>query len=272
MSNVKTFTNDGFQVRTLTDENGEPLFCLADVCRALELTNPSKIASQIKEEFETPNFKLGVIQRETGPVEAIFITEPHLYFVMMRSRAERAKAFRRWITSEVLPSIRKTGSYSVKAQLPDFTNPAEAARAWASEFEAKTKAIEERDEAIRTKAWIGSKREATAMSAASKAIREVRQLKAENEDLKDRLGDGQTYHKVMGRAKLLKQFFNLNKVAYQQIGKTLSKLSKSLGYEVREVPDPKFDTVKAYHSEVWEAFLTSVRNDAQFLAKYRKAA
>lgn len=108
-----TFDYNTNAIRTQVTDEGEPLFCLADICKVLELSNPSVVASQIKEEFETPKLNLGVIQRETGPVEAAFITEPQLYFVLMRSRSDNARPFRQWVVNDVLPSIRKTGSYSV---------------------------------------------------------------------------------------------------------------------------------------------------------------
>lgn len=109
-----TFDYNTNAIRTQVTDDGEPLFCLADICKVLELSNPSVVASQIKEEFETPKLNLGVIQRETGPVEAAFITEPQLYFVMMRSRSENARPFRQWVVNDVLPSIRKTGKYEAK--------------------------------------------------------------------------------------------------------------------------------------------------------------
>lgn len=62
----------------------------------------------------------GVIQRETGPVQATFITEPQLYFVLMRSRSEQARPFRQWVVNEVLPSIRKTGAYSTARALGGY--------------------------------------------------------------------------------------------------------------------------------------------------------
>lgn len=102
-------------IRTLTDKNDEIIFCLADVCRTLDLTNPSKVVSQIKDEFSTPNLKLGLIKDANDHTQqATFITEPQLYFVMMRSRAKVAREFRQWIVNEVLPSIRKTGAYSTR--------------------------------------------------------------------------------------------------------------------------------------------------------------
>ena len=71
-----------------------------------------KVLSQLKEEFECPNFKLGHVLDSLGrDQQATFITEPQLYFVMMRSRAKVAKEFRQWIVNEVLPATRKTGAY-----------------------------------------------------------------------------------------------------------------------------------------------------------------
>ena len=114
MPTLTVFNYNSNVVRTQLDDQGEPLFCLADVCKALEITNPSMTVAQIKEEFETPKLNLGVIQRETGPIEVTFITEPQLYFVMMRSRSAKARPFRQWVVNEILPSIRKTGKYEVK--------------------------------------------------------------------------------------------------------------------------------------------------------------
>lgn len=102
-------------IRTLTDKNDEIIFCLADVCKVLDLKNPTHAVAQIKEEFGTPTLNVGMVSRPDGSsVQATFITEPQLYFVMMRSRAKVAREFRQWIVNEVLPSIRKTGAYSTR--------------------------------------------------------------------------------------------------------------------------------------------------------------
>lgn len=118
--NLINFNYNNIIVRTQVTDDGEPLFCLADICAVLELTNPSAVAAQIKEEFETPKLNLGVIQRQTGKIEVPFVTESQLYFVLLRSRSENAKPFRQWVVNEVLPSIRKTGSYSTGTQAPDL--------------------------------------------------------------------------------------------------------------------------------------------------------
>lgn len=102
-------------IRIITSKNNEILFCLADVCAVLQLANPNHAVNSIKEEFSIPTLNVGVVTRPDGSrIEANFITEPQLYFVMMRSRAKVAREFRQWICNEVLPSIRQTGTYSEK--------------------------------------------------------------------------------------------------------------------------------------------------------------
>lgn len=101
-------------IRIITSEDGVILFCLSDVCASLNLTNATVIANQVKDEFGIPKLNLGMVTRPDGSrIEANFITEPQLYFVMMRSRAKVAREFRQWICNEVLPSIRKTGGYTL---------------------------------------------------------------------------------------------------------------------------------------------------------------
>lgn len=113
-------------LRTQYSEEGEPLFCLADICEVLELSNPSSVASAIKEEFlvEGPKKNLDPLYKETvdtegGPQKFIFITEPQLYYVLMRSKAKKARPFRQWVVNEVLPSIRKKGYYAVAESKKD---------------------------------------------------------------------------------------------------------------------------------------------------------
>ncbi len=82
------------------------LFCLADVCKILALPNSSKIAHQIKEEFEVP-LELIPMATHGGLQKLTFITEQQLYFVLFRSRARVAHNFRQWIFDEVIPAMRK---------------------------------------------------------------------------------------------------------------------------------------------------------------------
>lgn len=101
---LQIFSNSEFgEIRTITKDD-EPMFCLIDICKALEISNPTMVAQRLDDDERT-KLDLGR-QGETN-----FITESGLYAVILRSDKPNAKKFRKWVTSEVLPSIRKTGSY-----------------------------------------------------------------------------------------------------------------------------------------------------------------
>lgn len=105
-------------LRTQFTEEGEPLFCLADICEVLDLSNPSSVATSIKEEFGIPKLNLGMVERpDSSTIQAIFITEPQLYYVLMRSKAKKARPFRQWVVNEVLPAIRKQGYYATQQEV-----------------------------------------------------------------------------------------------------------------------------------------------------------
>lgn len=112
--NLEVFKNENYEIRVAVSENGEPLFCLADICKVLELTNPTHAVNAIKSEFELPTLNVGSFNTGYGIKEFTMITEPQLYFVLMRSDKPNAKSFRKWVNCEVLPTIRKTGSYTSK--------------------------------------------------------------------------------------------------------------------------------------------------------------
>lgn len=104
MNNLQIFDNAEFgQIRTVTIDN-EPWFVAKDVCEALKHTNPT-MAIQMLEEDERTKLSLG----RAG--ETNVINESGLYTLIIKSNLPNAKKFRKWVTSEVLPSIRKTGSY-----------------------------------------------------------------------------------------------------------------------------------------------------------------
>ena len=104
MDNLQIFKNSEFgEIRTVT-VNDEPMFCLTDICKALEIKNATDVAKRLDEDERT-RLNLGR-QGETN-----FITESGLYTVILRSDKPNAKKFRKWVTSEDLPSIRKNGGY-----------------------------------------------------------------------------------------------------------------------------------------------------------------
>lgn len=106
MNDLQIFNNEEFgEVRTAV-VNDEPMFCLIDICKALEIKNATDVAKRLDDD-ELTRLNLGSRAGETN-----FITESGLYAVILRSDKPNAKKFRKWVTSEVLPTIRKTGSYN----------------------------------------------------------------------------------------------------------------------------------------------------------------
>ena len=104
MNDLQIFENSEFgKIRTITKDN-EPMFCLADVCKALELTNSRSVADRLEDDERC---KLDLPRQG----ETWFVTESGLYAVILRSDKPNAKKFRKWVTGEVLPSIRKNGGY-----------------------------------------------------------------------------------------------------------------------------------------------------------------
>ena len=112
---LKIFESPQFgQVRTAGDAEN-PIFCLADVCKALDLS-----AKEVNRRLSDEVVSKHPITDSLGRTQqALFVNEDGLYDVILDSRKPEAKAFRKWITSEVLPSIRKTGGYI--ATSPDDT-------------------------------------------------------------------------------------------------------------------------------------------------------
>ena len=107
------FENEAFgKVRTL-NLNGEPWFVAVDVCSVLDLSNPTSAVSRLDED-ERAKFNLG----RQG--DATIVNEPGLYTLVLGSRKPEAKAFKRWITHEVLPNIRKHGVYITDEKLKLF--------------------------------------------------------------------------------------------------------------------------------------------------------
>lgn len=108
MNEIKIFSNPQFgEIRTAIGENGEPMFCLPDLCRVLDLT-PSKVAQRLSEDVlsKYPLETAGGIQQTN------FVNEDGLYDAILDSRKSEARKFRKWVTSEVLPTIRKHGVYA----------------------------------------------------------------------------------------------------------------------------------------------------------------
>lgn len=118
MKQTKIFKSEEFgEVRTVVID-GEPMFCLADVCNALEISNVGNVRQRLSEKgihtADTPTN--GGMQKMT------FINEANLYKTIFQSRKESAERFTDWVTSEVLPSIRKHGIYATDNVIDNILN------------------------------------------------------------------------------------------------------------------------------------------------------
>lgn len=115
MTDIQIFSNPQFgEIRTAIGEKGEPMFCLADVCKAVGLTNASSVKTRL-DKGDVQVFDLHALKLTEGSIgntKANFITENAFYDVLLYSDAPQVKPFRKWVTSEVLPTIRKHGVYA----------------------------------------------------------------------------------------------------------------------------------------------------------------
>lgn len=118
MKQTKIFKSEEFgEVRTVVID-GEPMFCLADVCKALEISNVGNVRQRLSEK--------GIHTADThtngGMQKMTFINEANLYKTIFHSRKESAERFTDWVTSDVLPSIRKHGIYATDNVIDDILN------------------------------------------------------------------------------------------------------------------------------------------------------
>lgn len=105
---LEIFKNEEFgEIRTVM-KDGEPIFCLADICKALELEQVSRVKQRLRRDGVTTSKVIDRLGREQ---DATFINEANLYKAIFQSRKESAERFTDWVTTEVLPAIRKTGAY-----------------------------------------------------------------------------------------------------------------------------------------------------------------
>ena len=124
MPTIKPFDFHGQQVRTILID-GEPWFVLNDLCRVLGIANPRDVANRIDSDGVG---KTDTIDSMGRTQQSTIVNEPGMYEAVIRSNGEIAKPFRRWITREVLPQIRKTGSYSTVNAHPELVSRVDLAR------------------------------------------------------------------------------------------------------------------------------------------------
>lgn len=278
----------GWHVRVVMID-GDPWFVAKDVCECL-----GTATKDIPAILDADERGIDTIDTLGGPQEVTVISEPGLYSLTLKSRKEEARPFKRWVTHEVIPSIRKTGMYGGPKTLQ------EALRAYADlldvnernarlALEAK-KRIEaltdniliteaQRDKAIREKAQINCSRVGTCMRKVRTANEEKRKVEAENGELKlhigeleIRLGEAESWKTVAAMDKELRKIFRMDTRCRQIVGRSLASISRQLGLETKKAADSRFGEVNSYHVDAWKEFfkyLFRVEN-AEFMAAWRR--
>ena len=199
MNEITIFKYESKKVRTII-RDGEPWFVLRDVCHVLGISNSKMVAARLDEDEKGVSFtdSLGGQQKTT------IISEPGLYKVILRSHKSEAKKFMNWITHEVLPEIRKTGSY------------------------------------LRTpQTYI------QALEALIESEKQKERLKQEKNELQIELDESKEYFTVKRVAKI-------NRISWKSLNwRKLKNVSQAMEREIRKVFDANFETVNAYHIDVW---------------------
>lgn len=211
-----------------------------------------------------------------------YIPENIFYRLCMKAKNETAEAFQAKVADEIIPSIRRTGRYEVKQAIPDFSNPAEAARAWADAYEAKQKAqlaleAEKEQHAKDNQDWcngfdilnqkkaeINSRQLATAMATASAKSRE-------NEKLREQIGEAKNWKSVRSIS-WLEKYFDVKKHnpgIYTAAAYQLQKICKENNWERHEIEDSLWGKVKTYPQCAIDVFEKRVEADNTIMIRYR---
>lgn len=218
---------DGVGVRTAGDQDN-PLFCLPDICRALGNANHRDVASRLDDDEKCG---VGIPDAIGRTQETLFVTEAGLFHVVLTSRADKATPFRRWVTHEVLPQIRKTGRYAPGEDhiIAALTSIIEV-RKGQLELEAKHRELELKAE----------RAEQLAVAAMGTAE-----------------GNYGCYSVL---AWLNIKGMSATHSEASQHGKRLARICRETGREIRKIRDPRFGEVNLYPETVLDAYFKGVDN------------
>lgn len=209
MNELTIFNNEEFgEIRTVQIKD-DVWFVGKDVAQALGYAKPLNAISTHVDDDDS--LKRGLTDSLGREQETIFINESGVYALVFGSKLESAKKFKHWITSEVLPQIRKTGSYAMAK------SPTELMVLMAQELDKQAKAVEE-------------------VKADMKRL-EAKITTSPNE-----------YYTIAGYANLKGKKIDVTRA--NQIGRYASNLSRKWGYEIGHVSDARYGTVNSYHMDI----------------------
>lgn len=211
--NPLQFLFEDYPVRIVQNSEGEPLFIASDVCKALEISNVSNVLSRLDDDEKDDVTLADVIGRMQSTAA---ITEAGLYSLIIRSDKPKAKAFKRWITHEVIPAIRKTGSYEV----PKDLSPIEKSRRLLNVLVSIQDTVEAQQHLL------------------DDHTERIASLEAHVQPEIE-------HFTVMGYCHKYGKTVSLNEA--QSIGQRASRLSKERGVSIGKTSDPRFGEVNTYH-------------------------
>jgi anti-repressor protein len=211
MTDLTLFTYNNHDVRTI-EVDGEPWFVAADVCAVLDLSNPSMAVASLDEDEKG----LSTVDTPGGLQQVVVVNEPGLYSLILRSRKPEAKAFKRWIIHEVLPSIRRTGSYTPTP---------------ATQLDILAAAVAELQRVERESA------------AAVAAVREV-------EHRVDALEGNHGWYSALAYAK--RQGWPANVDFLNPLGRRAGQVGRAAGLRAAKVNHPTYGEVNAWPEWVWD--------------------
>lgn len=209
-------------IRIITDGNGDPWFIAPDVCKALDYSNTSKA---ISDNVDPDDVAYTVVVGGSGytpitanyePGATIVLNESGLFALVLNSTKPKAKAFKRWVTHEVLPEIRKTGSYSLQ-QL----TPAEVVLRMATQLVEQERTLAEHEQRL------------MAVEARQNSIEQ-----------------GTQYFSIAAYATL--KGLRIDNSTAQVYGMKASRLSREQGVSIGKVTDPRWGLVGTYHINILE--------------------
>lgn len=219
MENITVFEYDKSSVRTIVVD-GTVYFVAKDVCEALSITNPNNVYQRLHAE----DIVSMEVEDSIGRKQKMYlVNESGLYDLIFESRKDEAKVFRRWVTTEVLPSIRKTGKYELQKDSLTAMNLMRQQLDYLIEHEKQLREHKEKLENHETR------------------LSEIEaQITTVNKD----------YLSLAGYYALKKQTWGLSQVEASQVGKKLKKASDLAGMPIIRIHDSKFGEVNGYHKDI----------------------
>lgn len=253
MSNLTTFNFNDNQVRTILI-GGEPWFVASDITSILELSNTTMAVQSLDDDEyrvigrgEMASLTLSSTEGQKGGAQSMtLVNESGLYSLVMRSRKPEAKAFRKWVTSEVLPSIRKTGSYDINSRP---LTQAEIILASAQQLVAHERTIREHDSRIEV--------------LESENKEKDRIIASMKEELKE-FRDEEEYYTAKAAMKMY-GYIQISEPEASAVGRKLSSLSIEMDYEKKSRNHAVYGNVGLYHIDVIAHYFEDVLGESRVI-------